>query len=121
MPPAPFLAALDHPRKTEILALDRAIRAVDEKIRAGVKWNSLSWATCDYFATVFLRSTETVQVVLHFGAKVKSGPRPSLNDPAGLLEWKAPDRALATLGQGAEFRQNLPAFCSVVRQWIAHV
>lgn len=120
-PPSVFLAALDHPLKNEIVELDRAVRAIDEKIQAGVKWNSLSWTTREYFGTVFLRSTASVQVVLHFGAKVKRGARPAIDDPAGLLEWKADDRALATLGNGPEFRRALPAFCAVVRQWIAFV
>lgn len=116
-----FLAGLEHPLKAEIVELDRAVRAVDATIRAGVKWNSLSWLTSEYFGTVFLRSTASAQVVLHFGAKAKRGGRPPIDDPAGLLEWKADDRALATLGQGKEFRRVLPAFCAIVRQWIAHV
>lgn len=116
-----FLAALDHPLRAEILALDRAVRAVDRRIRPGVKWNSLSWATSDYFGTVFLRSTEEVQVVLHCGVKGKRSARPSIADPAGLLDWKAHERAVARLGQGEEFRRALPAFCAVVRQWIAQI
>lgn len=119
--PAQFLAELEHPLKSEILELDRAVRAVDEKIQAGVKWNSLSWSTSEYFGTVFLRSTDLVLVVLHFGAKVKRGQRPAIHDPAGLLNWKSDDRALAVLGEGPAFRRNLPAFCAIVRQWIVHV
>lgn len=121
MPPGPFLDALEHPLKPEILELDRAVRGVSAQIHTGVKWNSLSWATAEYFGTVFLRSTDSVQVVLHFGAKVKRGQRPLIDDPAGLLEWKADDRALATLGKGQTLRRNLPAFCALVRQWINHV
>lgn len=123
--PAPsaegFLGELEHPLKADILAVNRAVLAVSSTIKAGVKWNSLSWATVEYFGTVFLRSTESVQVVLHFGAKARRGAKPSIDDPTGLLEWKAADRAIVSLGRGAELRRRLPAFAEVVRQWIAFV
>jgi len=113
-----FLSRLDHPLKQEILALDRAVRACDASIRSGLKWNSLSWATHEYFGTVFLRSTESVQVVLHFGAKGHRAVRPSIADPAGLLDWRGADRAIASLGRGAAFRRALPAFGAIVQDWV---
>jgi hypothetical protein len=107
--------------KAEIVELDRAVRALDTSINAGVKWNSLSWRTSEYSGTVFLRSTNSVQVVLHFGAKAKHRRRPAIADPEHLLTWKTDDRAIATLGRAAEFRRALPAFCAIAQQWIRHV
>lgn len=101
--------------------MDRAVRAADPAIRAGVKWNSLSWITHEWFGTVFLRSTDRLQVVLHCGAKAKNRARPAIPDATGLLDWRGPDRAIVTLGRGAEFEKHLPAFVRLVQAWIQHV
>jgi len=112
------LKTLAHPLKPEILLLDRAVRSVSPTIRSGVKWNSLSWATREGFGTVFLRSTDSVQVVLHFGAKNTERGRPTIPDPVGLLAWRGADRAVVSLGRGAEFQRNLAPFSEIVRRWI---
>jgi hypothetical protein len=118
-----FLAALDHPRKAEILALRRIILGADPRIGEGIKWNAPSFRTGEWFGTFHLRAKDGVQVILHFGAKKRDGfaPRAAVADPDSLLEWLAGDRAAARFRDLADIQAKQSAFASVVRQWIVHV
>ncbi len=118
-----FFHELQHALKPEIGEVRRILVGADSSIAEAVKWNSLSYRTTDFFATVNLRSTDRLQLVFHTGAKVKatatsgsSGP-----DPAGLLKWLAKDRALVTLGVGPEIAGNQAHFEALVREWIRWV
>src|SRR5262245_45169061 len=112
------MAALDHPLKADIEAVRKLILGVSPSISDGVKWNSLSFRTTDWFATVNLRSKDVVQLVLHTGAKVKNGQKPKVPDDNDLLLWLAKDRAVATLGSGRTLRANRAAFEAIVKAWI---
>lgn len=115
-----FLKALKHPLKKEIEAVRKIILGVSPTIQEGIKWNGPSFRTSDYFATVFLRSTETVQLIFHTGAKVKATATTGLqiDDSAGLLKWLAKDRCMVTLGKGREIHANRKAFEAIISQWI---
>ena len=41
-----------------------------------------------------------------------------VSDPAGLLEWRAKDRCLVTLGDGKGFQAKRAALQAIVRAWI---
>jgi hypothetical protein len=118
-----FLAALDHPRKAEILALRRIILGADARIAEGIKWNAPSFRTTEWFATFHLRAKAGVQVILHFGARVRdrSGARGAIADPQSLLSWLAADRASVTFRDAAEVQAKGAAFAAVIRQWIEQV
>lgn len=117
-----FLEALDHPLKAEIVAVRADILALDPAIGEGIKWKAPTFRARDDFATVNLRSTETLQLILHLGAKVRSDPpKLAIDDPAGLLKWLAKDRAMATLGAGAAFEASRPPFAALLRQWLTYV
>jgi hypothetical protein len=118
-----FLAALDHPRKPEILAVREIILGADPRIGEGIKWNAPSFRTSEWFATFHLRAKEGVHVVLHFGAKKRDGftPRSAISDPESLLEWAGEDRAFAKFRDLADVRTKQSAFAAVLRQWIEHV
>lgn len=117
-----LLATLDHPLATEIQLVRKGILSVDASISDGVKWNSLSFQTTDWFATVNLRSRDSLQLVMHLGAKAgKEAPADAIPDPKGLLKWLGKDRALATLGTGAQLKSALPAFKAIVKAWIRYV
>ena len=117
-----FVASLEHPRKPEILALRTIILKAHPSIRAGIKWNSLSFHTSEYFATVHLRAKDGVQLILHLGAKKREGSaRLAIADPEGLLEWLAPDRASVTFRDARDMAKKEKAFTTVIRQWVAHV
>ncbi|MFO0584356.1 MAG: DUF1801 domain-containing protein [Anaeromyxobacter sp.] len=118
-----LLEARGHPLAKELRALRKAILAVDPAVEEAVKWNAPSYRTRDFFATVNLRSTGTVQVVLHTGAKAKATARSGLDvpDPEGLLTWLAKDRALADLGAGRAFTARCRAFARIVKAWLRYV
>lgn len=116
-----FLAELDHPGKAEIEALRRIILGVDPSISEGIKWKVPSYRTTEYFATTHLRAKEGIGIVLHLGAKVKDVGELAIEDPEGLLEWLAKDRAMVKFADMADVRVKRPAFEAIVRQWIAHV
>lgn len=118
-----FLDALDHPHKPEILALRRIIRDPDPAIREGIKWNAPSFRTSEWFATFHLRTRTGVQIILHFGAKVrdKSGARAAIADPESILTWLGDDRASITFSDGADVQARESVFADVIRQWIRQV
>lgn len=118
---AAFLAALDHPLKREFETVRTIILGADPTIEEGIKWNAPSFRTREYFATFHHRSTDTIQLVFHLGAKVKDNSRAKLqiDDPAGLIKWLANDRCLVTLGAGKAIQANKAAFVAIVRRWIS--
>src|SRR5262245_35144288 len=117
-----FLRDLEHPLKKEIEVVRKIILGVSPKISEGIKWNSVSFKTTEYFATVFLRSTDRVQLVFHLGAKAKDASKElKIADPAGLIKWVSTDRGLVTVGASAEIEANRAALESIVREWIDHV
>lgn len=118
-----FMQKLDHPLKKEIESVRTIILGVSPAIREGIKWNAPSFRTSEYFATVNLRSRESVQIVLHLGAKVREIPAKGLqiDDPRGLLKWLAKDRCMITLGAGREFTANRAALESIIGTWIEYV
>ncbi|HEX6038321.1 DUF1801 domain-containing protein [Longimicrobium sp.] len=118
-----FLAALEHPHKAEILVLRRMILDTDPRIAEGIKWNAPSFRTSEWFATFHLRARTGVQIILHFGARVrdKSAARAAIADPDGLLEWLGPDRATVKFRDADDVEAKRSAFSAVIRQWITHV
>jgi hypothetical protein len=120
---AAFLDALDHPRKPEIQTLRRIILDADPGIAEGIKWNAPSFRTSEWFATFHLRAKGGVQVILHFGAKVRdrSGARAAIADPESILTWLGDDRASATFRDREDVRARESAFAAVLRAWIRHV
>jgi len=113
----------EHPLSKEIGAVRKIILGASPAISEGVKWNAPSFRTeKDWFATVNLRSKESLQLVFHLGAKV----RPDLKafkvaDPGGLMKWLGDDRALVTLGAGRDIAAHKAAFEKIVRAWIKQV
>lgn len=119
---AAFLTRLEHPRKPEIAVVRALILSADSRISESIKWNAPSFALADHFATFKLRPESTVQVVLHTGATVKGSPRAfTIDDPARLLRWAAPDRALATFADMAAIEAAQGSFVALVRQWVAQL
>jgi hypothetical protein len=118
-----LLAKLVHPLAAEIAAGRKLILGASAEISEGVKWNSASYKTSDWFATLNWRSKESVQFVLHLGAKPKGKvlPRKDIPDERGLLKWLAPDRAVASLGSGKEFKGNSKAFAALIKEWVKYV
>lgn len=119
---AALVEALDHPLKKEIVAVRDLILGVSPDISEGVKWNAPSFRTKEYFATVHLRSRDTLQLVFHLGAKARPDVTSmEITDPAALTKWLAKDRCLVTLGAGKDFKANAAPLEVLVRDWIAYL
>ncbi|MFZ5618491.1 MAG: DUF1801 domain-containing protein [Pseudomonadota bacterium] len=117
-----FFASLKHPLKKEIAEVRAIILGADKSISEGVKWNSLSFKTSDYFATIHLRSTNAVQLVFHRGAKSKDGGKEmAVPDPKGLMKWLSSDRCLVMLGKGRDIAANRKSFETIVKAWVAQL
>ncbi len=117
---AALLRDLDHPLRADMEKVRRILLDADPSIGEGIKWNSASFRTSDYFATIHLRSRDRVQLVFHTGAKKKATADTGIDvpDPAGLLQWLAKDRCMVTLGAGPAIEANRAAFEDLVRAWI---
>lgn len=108
-----------HPLGADIDSLRGVVLGVDKAIEEVVKWNGPSYRLGVDFATIRMRATDQVCVILHTGAKKRSKPLDmAVDDPAGLLEWLAKDRCMARLGAGKALRSNRKAFEAVLRAWI---
>ena len=117
------MADLKHPLKAEIELLRGIVLAADRSIAEGIKWNSPSFRTTEYFATTNLRAKRGVGLILHLGAKVRDLPAGGLkiDDPANLLKWLGKDRAVVEFGSLDEIARNKSALQLVLRQWISYV
>lgn len=124
-----YIAKLKHPLGGELESLRRLILAVSPAIREGIKWNSPSFRTTEWFATINVHGggrpprpadPPTLRLILHRGAKVKDDSTRGMPiaDPAGLLDWLATDRCLVTFGGGKELQDKRAALQAIVRGWI---
>ena len=110
-----------HPQRDAIQAIRHIIRGADAAIGEGIKWNTPSFRTTEYFATIHRRTKSGVGVVLHLGAAARNNAGMPIDDPRGLLQWLAKDRAMVTFGDAADVLARGPAFERIVRPWIRHV
>ena len=116
-----WLHALDHPQKDLIAAVRARLLAVDPTITEGIKWNSGSFRTSEWFATFHVvgpKGPKPVTLVLHLGARPRARAA-TVADPTHLLTVLSGDRATVTFTDLADLAQKAPAFDAVVRAWIA--
>ena len=116
-----FMKTLSHPFKAEMEVVRRIIIGAHPSIAEGIKWNAPSFRTVEYFATFHLREKVGFGVILHLGAKARSGAQPSIADPAGLLHWLGKDRAIVRFAGPADVESQKAALAATVEQWIAFV
>lgn len=117
-----FLIALAHPQDVVIQQLRAVIRAADPRIAEDIKWSAPSFhIEGRHFATMQLRKSDSVLLVLHLGAGKRALPKGAIADPAGLLTWLGADRATLTFAGPGDVEARGDALQAVVRQWVAHV
>jgi hypothetical protein len=118
-----FMQTLDHPYKDVIELIRKTILSVDPSIREGIKWNSPSFRTDEYFATANLRSKESIGIILHLGAKVRETVNTGIiiNDPESLLKWQAKDRAIVSFSSTKDFNAKKNAFKVIIHQWLTFI
>lgn len=117
-----YMETLEYPLIDGVEALREIIPAIDSRIVESIKWNAPSYAIGDHFATLNLHRQDSIQVVLHGGAK----PRADLgslriDDPSGMLSWAAPDRANVEFASVEDISARRLEFEAILRQWIAQV
>lgn len=117
---ATLMRGLNHPLKREIEAVRLIVAGASAAVSEGVKWNAPSFRTeADWFATINLRAREGVQIIFHLGAKKRPDLKPfTIADPKRLMKWLDKDRAMVTLGRGADIAANRKALETIVRAWI---
>lgn len=116
------LAEIGHPMPGVVQELRELILAVDPAVKEGIKWNSMSFRTTEWFATFNQRALDRVEFVFHLGAKVKGAEiRAAIPDIPGCIEWKSGDRCLVTFRTPEEARAHHAEFKSFVEEWIKHV
>jgi hypothetical protein len=112
------VAAMRHPRHEQIGRVREAVLSADPRLVESVKWNAPSYAIGEHLVTLRLRPGDRVEVVLHRGVAVRADEAaPVLDDPDGLLDWRAPDRAVRSLTAEEDPMVVVP----LVRQWLAAV
>lgn len=116
------LAEIGHPMSEVVQELRELILAVDPAIEEGIKWNSLSFRTTEWFATLNQRALDRVEFVFHLGAKVKGAEiRAVIPDIPGCVEWKSGDRCLVTFRTPLEARAKRAEFQRFIKEWINHL
>ncbi len=116
-----FLAALAHPQDAAIQRLRAAIRATDARIGEDIKWNAPSFHLEDrHFATMQLRRTDSVLLVLHLGAGKRTLAPDAIADPQGVLTWLGADRATLAFTSLADVETRTRALQALLKQWMVH-
>lgn len=120
--PDALLRARAHPLGDVIQALRALLRETEPGLEEHVKWNAPSYRHQGEDRITFqLRDDDRVRLVFHCGSKPSDRGRTQrlVDDPAGLLEWAAPDRGIASFRSLAEVRQHASALAALVRRWLS--
>ena len=113
-----YVDGLEEPRRKEVQAVRRIILGVNPKITEEIKWNAPSFALGEHFVTFNAWSTDEVQLIFHHGPKKATSKGVPIDDPDGLLEWLATDRASMKLHGMKDIQAKKSALQSLVRAWI---
>lgn len=115
-----LLNAHKHPLRKEIDALRAIILSVDPTIEEGVKWNTASYRTSEWFATLNgPKQVKGPMIILHAGAKANGSVlMDRIPDPRGLLKWLGDDRAQLVFRDLADITSKQTAFRSIITAWI---
>lgn len=116
-----LLEGLNHPLQSDVEKVRQIFLAASPDIEEGIKWNSLSFKTTEWFATFNWRVKDQIQFVLHLGAKVKDATEVAdIADPDELLKWVAKDRALLTLNP-KDIEHVRKSLTTLIQDWLKHV
>src|SRR5690606_27545371 len=99
--------------------LRTVILAVDPSIAEGVKWNTASYRTSDWFATLNgPKQAKEPMIILHAGAKAKGIVlKDRVPDPDGLLTWLGNDRAQIVFKDEKDITARQEALQTILRAW----
>ena len=115
-----YLEGSAHARLDDIRRLREAILDADPRVVERIKWNAPSFGLGgDDLVTMRLAPKDAFQLVFHRGVATQAGAV-TVDDPVGLLDLRAPDRAVLDLA-GAEPGADPAAVVALVRAWFAAV
>lgn len=100
--------------------LRQSILAADPAIIENEKWNSPNFTfEGEDRVTLRIHPKGYVQVIFHRGAKKRVDAASfHFDDPTGLLEWPAPDRAVLTVADIDAATAVSAELTQLVRRWI---
>jgi hypothetical protein len=114
-----FLDALEHNRKDEVQVLRKLILKCSPELSERVKWNAPSFCfKGDDRVTMRLQPGDRVELVFHRGAKVKDNSMFVFEDPSGLLEFKAADRAVFAFENLKDIQAKKKQLSDLVKRWV---
>ncbi len=116
-----FMAALDHALKAGVQQLRAAILASNPGITEVVKWNAPSFRFAGVDRVTFrLQPGDRLQLILHRGAAVRDDAADfRFEDPSGLLEWVAADRAVITFRDLDDVAAKQATVVDLIGRWVA--
>jgi hypothetical protein len=115
-----WLAGLDHPLKSVAAAVRAALAGAGPRLGEQIKWNapSFTWDGEDK-VTFNLRPKAPLLLIFHRGAKAKDNSGFAFKDETGLMEWKAPGRAVVTIASEADWTRHRDAIVDLACRWAA--
>ena len=119
---AAWIAANEDPRVGAIAELCAIIERADGRLVGEIKWGAPSYRLVEHVATTGLNPRSGVRLVLHRGVVARPDlPRPEIDDPEGLLEWKSDDRAVLNFEDENDVLRNAVDIGWLVTQWVEAV
>ncbi|RYD85815.1 MAG: DUF1801 domain-containing protein [Verrucomicrobiaceae bacterium] len=112
-----FLRTLDHPHKTEIEHI-RSLILTAPGVREKVKWNAPTFGLQGKDQITFHLRAKGIMLVLHRGVKSQEATDLRFEDPDGLLEWPAKDRAILKIQTKDELDAKEEAIAKLVHRWL---
>jgi len=113
-----YMRGLDPTRRKESQAIRKIILGVNPKITEEIKWAAPSFALGEHFVTFNAWAKDYVQLIFHHGPKKATSKGKPVDDPGGILEWLATDRASIEFYGMKDIQSKKAALQSIVKQWI---
>jgi hypothetical protein len=118
-----LLEANKHPLRNEIDQLRTIILGADKSIEEGMKWNTASFKTSDWFATLNgPKHIKEPMIILHAGAKAKGIVlKDRIPDPQSLIKWLGNDRGQIIFKDSTDISTKQKALQAIIGAWIATI
>lgn len=115
-----FLATLEHSLKAEIERIRQVILKANKGVTEIIKWNAPSFCfENEDRITMRIHPPKQIELIFHRGAKVKEQPKEKLiTEDAGMLSWKANDRAVATFTNMADIKAKEADLITIINSWL---
>jgi len=118
-----FINEIDHPLKKGVEMLREIILGADKGITEHIKWNAPSFCfknddRITMGSSHILNKDNVIMLVFHRGAGKKDSKAFKFEDESGLLEWKAPDRAVVRFASIEDIEIKKAALKKLAKKWM---